>query len=425
MQAVPSFCGLICGLVIVMLRDLTAKTIKPNDKPIPDGTVTGLRLHPAKTKGRGAWKLRFISPETGKRRDMGLGIYPEVSILEARELANKARSQAASGVDPISARAAHKKEVQTTSDNMTFETAAETVFESAKDGWQNGKHQAQWISTLRTYVFPNMGHKALPEINVNDIADALRPIWLSKPETASRVKQRIHHVLEWACAQQIIVGNPVNGVQHLLPKQPSASSRVKHHPAMPWRDVPSFVAKHIGDADNISRALLLLVILTAVRSGEARKARWPEFDLEKRIWIIPASRMKARVVHRVPLSSPAISLLERLQNRRGKNSLVFPSPKAGTELTDMALTSFLRKHKAISDTPGRFATAHGFRSSFRDWASENNFPRDYAERALAHTINNAVEAAYHRTDLLEQRRAMMEEWAKHVVSQKNPKKYSD
>jgi integrase len=415
-QAVPLLCGLKCGLINLMLRDVTAKAIKPNDKPITDGTVTGLRLHPTKTKGRGAWKLRFISPETGKRRDMGLGVYPEVSILEARELANKARSQAASGVDPISARSTDKKEVQKASDLMTFEIAAETVYESAKAGWQNGKHQAQWISTLRTYVFPCMGHKPLPEITVNDVAEALRPIWLTKAETASRVKQRIHHVMEWACAQQIIVGNPVNGVQHLLPKQPSAASRVKHHPAMPWRDVPSFVENHIGKADNVSSALLLFVILTAVRSGEARKARWSEFDLKKKIWTIPASRMKAKVVHRVPLSSPAISLLERLHKRGGQSSLVFPSPKAGTELTDMALTSFLRKHKAISDTHGRFATAHGFRSSFRDWASENNYPRDYAERALAHTINNAVEAAYHRTDLLEQRRGMMEDWAKHVTS---------
>ena len=399
-----------------MLRDVTAKAIKPNDKPITDGTVTGLRLHPTKTKGRGAWKLRFISPETGKRRDMGLGIYPEVSILEARELANKARSQAASGVDPISARATQKKQIQTASDIMTFEIAAETVFESAKAGWKNGKHQAQWISTLRTYVFPCMGHKPLPEITVNDVADALRPIWLTKAETASRVKQRIHHVLEWGCAQQIIKGNPVNGVQHLLPKQPSAASRVNHHPAMPWTEVPSFVAKHIGGADNVTRALMLLVILTAVRSGEARQATWPEFDLEKKIWTIPAGRMKARIVHRVPLSSPVITLLERLHDKRGQSSLVFPSPKAGTELTDMALTSFLRKHKAISDTHDRPATAHGFRSSFRDWASENSYPRDHAERALAHTIKNAVEAAYHRTDLLEQRRIMMEDWAKHVFS---------
>jgi len=401
-----------------MLRDVTAKAIKPNDKPIPDGTVTGLRLHPTKTKARGAWKLRFVSPETGDRRDMGLGIYPDVTINEARRLANQARSQIALRIDPISARTSEKKAAQIEANILTFEDAAQKVHTNSKAGWKNGKHQAQWITTLRTYVFPNMGHKLLSEIDVNDVAETLRPIWLTKIETASRVKQRIHHVMEWACAQQIIVGNPVNGVQHLLPKQPSASIRVQNFPAMPWRIIPNFVEKDIGDANNVSRALLLFVILTAVRSGEARKAQWSEFDLKQRIWTIPANRMKAQVMHRVPLSGPVLKLLEKQQQKPSKRDLVFPSTRAGGELTDMALTSFLRKHRAVSDTLGRSATAHGFRSSFRDWASENGYPRDYAERALAHTIKDASEAAYHRTDLLEQRRPMMENWAKHVISEK-------
>ena len=401
-----------------MLQDGTAKAIKPNDKPIPDGTVTGLRLHSTKAKARGAWKLRFISPETGERRDMGLGVYPDITINEARKLANKARGQIALGIDPISARTSEKKAAQIESNILTFEDAAQKVHTNSKAGWKNGKHQAQWITTLRTYVFPNMGHKLLSEIDVNDVAESLRPIWLTKAETASRVKQRIHHVMEWACAQQIIVGNPVNGVQHLLPKQPSASIRVQNFPAMPWRIIPNFVEKDIGDANNVSRALLLFVILTAVRSGEARKAQWSEFDLKQRIWTIPANRMKAQVMHRVPMSAPVMELLERRQQKPSKRGLVFPSPRAGTILTDMALTSFLRKHRARSDVAGRVATAHGFRSGFRDWASENNYPRDYAERALAHTIKNASEAAYHRTDLLEQRRPMMEDWAKHVISEK-------
>ena len=403
---------------IDMLRDATAKAIKPTDKPIPDGTVTGLRLHSTKTKGRGAWKLRFVSPETGERRDMGLGIYPDISINEGRRLANKARSQIALGIDPISARTNDKKATLIEANILTFADAAEEVFANSKAGWKNKKHQAQWINTLRTYVFPNMGHKLLSEIDVNDVADSLRPIWLTKAETASRVKQRIHHVLEWACAQQIIVGNPVNGVKHLLPKQPSTSLRVQNFPAMPWRIIPRFVEEDIGDVDNVSRNLLLFVILTAVRSGEARKAKWSEFDLKQRIWTIPASRMKAQVMHRVPLSGPVLKLLEKQQQKSSKRDLVFPSPRAGVELTDMALTSFLRKHRAVSDTLGRSATAHGFRSSFRDWASENGYPRDYAERALAHTIKNTTEAAYHRTDLLEQRRPMMENWAKHVISEK-------
>jgi integrase len=401
-----------------MLRDVTAKAIKPSDRPIPDGTVTGLRLHSTKTKGRGAWKLRFVSPETGNRRDMGLGVYPEISINEARQLANKARSQVALGIDPISARTNDKKAALIEANILTFADAAEKVFANSRAGWKNKKHQAQWISTLRTYVFPTMGHKLLSEIDVNDIAEALRPIWLTKVETASRVKQRIHHVLEWACAQQIMVGNPVNGVKHLLPKQPSTSVRVQNFPAMPWRIIPRFVEEDIGDVDNVSRNLLLFVILTAVRSGEARKAKWSEFDLKQRIWTIPANRMKAQVMHRVPLSGPVMELLEKRQQKPSKCGLVFPSPRAGTILTDMALTSFLRKHRARSDVAGRVATAHGFRSGFRDWASENNYPRDYAERALAHTIKNASEAAYHRTDLLEQRRPMMESWAKHVISEK-------
>ena len=401
-----------------MLRDVTAKAIKPSDRPIPDGTVTGLRLHSTKTKGRGVWKLRFVSPETGNRRDMGLGVYPEISINEARQLANKARSQVALGIDPISARTNDKKAALIEANILTFADAAEKVFANLKAGWKNKKHQAQWINTLRTYVFPTMGHKLLSEIDVNDVAEALRPIWLTKVETASRVKQRIHHVLEWACAQQIIVGNPVNGVKHLLPKQPSTSVRVQNFPAMPWRIIPRFVEEDIGDVDNVSRNLLLFVILTAVRSGEARKAKWSEFDLKQKIWTIPANRMKAQVMHRVPLSGPVMELLEKRQQKPSKLGLVFPSPRAGTILTDMALTSFLRKHRARSDVSGRVATAHGFRSGFRDWASENNYPRDYAERALAHTIKNASEAAYHRTDLLEQRRPMMESWAKHVISGK-------
>lgn len=403
---------------IDMLRDVTAKAIKPTDKPIPDGTVTGLRLHSTKTKARGAWKLRFVSPETGERRDMGLGVYPDISINEARQLANKARSQIALGIDPISARTSDKKAALIEGNILTFEDAAEKVFANSKAGWKNKKHQAQWITTLRSYVFPTMGKKLLSEIDVNDIAESLRPIWLTKVETATRVKQRIHHVMEWACAQQIIVGNPVNGVQHLLPKQPSASVRVQNFPAMPWRIIPHFIEEDIGDANNVSRTLLLFVILTAVRSGEARKAKWSEFDLKQRIWTIPASRMKAQVLHRVPLSGPVMKLLEKRQQKPSKRDLVFPSPRAGGELTDMALTSFLRKHRAVSDTPRRSATAHGFRSSFRDWASENDYPRDYAERALAHRIKDASEAAYHRTDLLEKRRPMMEDWANYIVSEK-------
>ena len=400
-----------------ILRDAHAKSIKPIDKPKADGTVVGLRLHPTKKKGFGKWKLRFLSPVTGKRRDISFGGYPEVSITQARLLANEARSQIAVGIDPLNERVNSKKATLLEPDILTFKEAADKVHSELKDGWQNKKHQAQWINTLNTYVYPTIGNKALPDIEVVDIAEVLRPIWLKKAETATRVKQRIHQVMEWSCAQSLRVGNPVNGVQHLLPKQPSLSVRVQHHPAMPWRIIPNFVKDHIGEADNVSRALLLFVILTAVRSGEARHAHWTEFDLKQKVWTIPADRMKAKVLHRVPLTEPVLKLLEK-QKKRSKHNLVFPSPRANNVLTDMAITSFLRKHEAISDTPERTATGHGFRSSFRDWASENAYPENLAESALAHKIKNAVEAAYHRTDLLEQRRPMMEDWAKLVISSK-------
>ena len=205
-----------------MLRDVTAKNIAPNSKPLSDGGVSGLRLHPTKEKGRGLWKLRFISPSTGKRRDMGLGVYPEVAIIEARLQANAARSQVNQGIDPIDARAGAVKESKVENDALTFSEAANKVHADMKVGWQNAKHQAQWINTLKTYAFHIIGDKPVREVEVSDIADVLRPIWLTKAETASRVKQRIHQVMEWSCARGLRVGNPVNGVQHLLPKQPAA-----------------------------------------------------------------------------------------------------------------------------------------------------------------------------------------------------------
>ena len=203
-------------------------------------------------------------------------------------------------------------------------------------------------------------------------------------------------------------------MDHLLPQQPGKRERTTHQPSMPWRDIPEFVRStlHRGPY-NVSRALLEFVILTAARSGEARAMTWDEVDFDARVWTVPASRMKAKVVHRVPLSQRALEILSAQRARYPETDLVFPSVR-GLVLSDMVLTKFLRDHKAPSSEPGRVATAHGFRSSFRDWASENGYPRDLAERALAHTVKNQVEAAYHRTDLLEQRRAMMEAWSAHV-----------
>lgn len=394
-----------------MLTDKQARALKPTDKPVFDGKITGLLLSPTKTGCK--WTLRFTSPITGKRRDAGLGTYPETSIAEAREKALTMRRLIDNGNDPIDARNSEREAKAVAAAALTFEKAARQVHEELKPSWKNAKHAAQWISTLETYAFPKIGNRKLDSISPADCADVLRPIWLTKAETASRTKQRIHAVMQWAWAHGHVTSNPVSVVDHILPKQ---SMKPEHQPAMPWRNVPTFVAVHLAKLKpgDTTRAALLLLIFTATRSGEVRGATWNEFDLKARTWIIPANRMKTGEPHRVPLSDAAVALLTSIRQVQLHETLVFPSPREKV-LSDMALTALLRRIKAESDTPGRVATAHGFRSSFRDWASEHGYARDLAERALAHAVANKVEAAYHRTDLLEQRRPLMEAWGKHLM----------
>ena len=396
------------------LKDVKARNIKPGDRPIADGTVSGLRLHPGKDKGHGKWLLRFVSPETNKRRDMGFGVYPEVSITEARKAAASARDLIRDGVDPIDARKTNAQARQRDAQALTFEKAAREVHEDLKPGWQNSKHAAQWITTLETYVFPHIGNRKVENLKARDFAEALRPIWLKKPETASRVKQRCSAVMDWCAAQELVGANPVGVVTRLLPKQASSRERVVHQPAMPWQMIPDFIENVLGAGKpSLSKTMLEFLILTAARSGEVRAMTWDEVDLDAAVWTVPAARMKAKNAHRVPLSDRAVEILKAQKDAAAHSTLVFPSP-SGRVPSDMILPKFLRDKEVESSEPGRTATAHGMRSSFRDWASERGYQRDLCERALAHTISNQSEAAYHRTDLLDQRRDMMEAWANHV-----------
>jgi integrase len=399
-----------------ILTDRTARNLKPTDKPLADGLVTGLYLHPSSQRGHGKWKLRYVSPETNKRRDMGLGAYPAVPIVEAREAAQEARKAIRCGVDPLAERvrveAAHASAAATK--RYTFEVAALQVFETLKPSWSNPKHAAQWVTTMRTYVFPFIGSIPVEDLQPKDFAKVLQPIWLDKTETAGRVKQRCHAVMKWCWGRELVTRNVVDMVDTLLPKRPSKAVTVEHQPAVPWRDVPAFVSGVLRKDQDVTRDIIEFVALTAVRSGEARHMVWDEVDLGKAVWTIPAQRTKTRQVHRVPISSAALLVLKRRIALAKHTQLVFPSPR-GKVLTDMAMTSLLRKNNVQSSTSGRIATMHGFRSSFRDWASEQGWSRDLAERALAHTIKNQAEAAYHRTDLLEERRPMMEAWGKHVA----------
>lgn len=389
------------------LTDAKARNIKPGDSQLSHGGVTGLILIPAQTKGHGKWVLRYVSPITGKRRNAGLGSYPEVGVADAGKLGIAMREQIAAGVDPLDL----KKEVASQPQLPTFEIAAKTLHAELLPGWKNKKHGQQWINTLTEYAFPVVGMIPINEIQPAHIADVLRPIWLQKAETAGRVKQRLHAVMAWGWAHGFCNANPVDVVTHLLPQQPGKAVRTQHQPAMPWRDIPEFIQISLrgGNRYDVTRSLLEFLILTAMRSGEVRGMRWSEVDFSSAIWTIPAERMKAKLPHRVPLSDCALQILREQEGMH--KDLVFPSPRDEVELSDMVLTSFLRRVQAPSDTPDRVATAHGFRSSFRDWCSEQGYPRDLAERALAHTVANKVEAAYHRTDLLDQRRPMMQAWS--------------
>jgi len=320
------------------------------------------------------------------------------------------RDLIATGQDPLTVKALEATKLQI----PTFKEAATQVHTEMRPGWRNDKHAQQWINTLVEYVFPKIGSLPIDQLQPRHIAEVLRPIWLEKAETASRVKQRIHAVMAWGWAHGFNQANPVDVVNHLLPQQPSKTIRQEHQPAMPWQDVPTFVGAELATAGefDVTRRALLFLILTGARSGEVRAMTWSEVNLRNGLWIVPADRMKARQVHRVPLSKQAVALLQ--QQVGHDDELVFPSIQARKVLSDMTLTALLRRLSAPSDSESRVATAHGFRSSFRDWCSEKGYARDLAERALAHTVKNQVEAAYHRTDLLDQRRPMMQAWADYI-----------
>ena len=397
---------------MALITDTKARSMSPGGQAVPHGGITGLTLLPsASQKGQGKWVLRYVSPVTGKRRNAGLGAYPEVGIALAGKLAREMREQIANGQDPLAVRAAEDTKPKI----PTFQEAAKQLHAELKPGWKNDKHAQQWLKTLVEYAFPTIGTLSIDQLQPRHMADVLRPIWLEKAETASRVKQRLHAVMAWGWAHGFNQANPVDVVNHLLPLQPGKTIRQEHQPAMPWAKLPSFVKAQLAEAGEyeVTRNALLFLILNASRSGEVRGMTWAEVNLRAKLWTIPAARMKAKQPHRVPLSEQSVKLLKRLEGHH--DQLVFPSVQARSVLSDMTLTALLRRLSAPSDTPGRVATAHGFRSSFRDWCSENGYARDLAERALAHTVKDKVEAAYHRTDLLEQRRPMMQAWADFVL----------
>jgi len=376
-------------------KALSAVKVRSLAKPgrYADGNGLYLNVDPSGAK---RWVLRVVV--RGKRRDIGLGGLSLVSLAEAREQALAYRKIARTGGDPLAERRRERTVVP------TFEQVARSVHADRSATWKNPKHKAQWINTLTEYAFPALGSRRVDHIDTPDVLTVLSPFWLAKPETARRVRQRIGAVLDWATAAGFRSGaNPIDGVEKGLPKQPDRSN---HHAALPYPEVPKFIAAlHKADANEIVRLALEFLVLTATRTSETVKATWDEIDPGQKTWTIPSARMKAKREFRVPLSPRAIEILGRARKLSIDSDYIFPGRFTGKPLSDMALLMTLRRM-------GLDATSHGFRSSFRDWASERtNFPREVCEQALAHLVENKVEGAYRRGDLFEKRRELMASWA--------------
>ncbi len=408
-------------------KDLTALEVARLRHPGHGGNVTfavgnisGLLMQCTPTGAR-TWLLRTLVGT--KRREIGLGGYPDVTLADAMRRAREAKDKIRAGIDPVEERKAARATLAAQqARGLTFKNAVDRALGAKLDAFRNAKHRAQWRSTLDTYAMPELGPMLVSDIAVQDILRVLEPIWRTKTETASRLRGRIESILSWATVNGHRAGdNPARWAGNLKELLPSASKirSGDNHPAVQLDDTARWFQALRSRKGAGSRALEFLA-LTAVRSREIRGATWDEIDLEKALWVIPAVRMKMEREHRVPLSADAVALLKVLP-RRKDNPLIFPAVKGG-RLSDMTLSGAMRRiHDAdvkeggagfIDRVSKRPAVPHGLRSTFRDWAAERtSFPGDMAEVALAHKISNAVEAAYRRGDMIEKRRAMMTAWA--------------
>jgi hypothetical protein len=387
---------------------LTVKNAKPGRHA--DGG--GLHLL-VKESGARSWVYRFML--NGKSRDVGLGAAGPggISLADARTARDALRLKVKAGIDPLQERQQEAEEALAMAQaanvaGITFKAAAEAYIGTNEASWRNDKHRQQWRNTLATYVYPVIGELPVAEVGTAHVLQILEPIWKAKAETASRVRGRMETILDAAKARGYREGeNPARWRGHIAQILPTRSRLTRgHHKALPYDTVPSFIAA-LHQRKAVAALALEFTVLTAARTGEVIGAKWGEVDLEKEIWTIPASRMKAGKEHRVPLSSRAVEILKAVQELR--KEWLFPAARGGA-LSGMAMSMLLRRMQVD-------VTVHGFRSSFRDWCAESTgYAHEVAEMALAHTIDNKVERAYRRGDLFDKRRRLMDEWAAYCAT---------
>jgi integrase len=392
-------------------KRLTAQQIaraKPGMHPDGDGLY--LKVAPS---GSRSWAFRF--KRHGRPREMGLGAVNVIGLAQARDLAVDARRLIAQGLDPIDSRKAVQIEARSEEAKaITFKEFAEQFMHGRAAGLANAKHRQQWRNTMATYAFGIIGSVPVGVVDTPMVLRILQPIWSKKPETAKRVRGRIEAILDAARVQGLRDGiNPAlwrGHLSHVLPS-PTKVRAVKHHAALDWRELPAFVAD-LRQRDGVAAQALLFAILCASRSGEVRLAQWDEIDFDAKLWTIPASRMKGKRVHRVPLSTQAMAVLTLSTPDNVKpDALIFPGANRGAPMSDMTLTAVLRRMDRGE------LTAHGFRSTFKDWSRERtSFSDVLSEMALAHVVGDATMRAYGRSDLIDQRRPLMAAWGDYVAS---------
>ena len=383
---------------------LTAKQVEKLSEPGRYGDGGGLYLQVLAT-GAKTWVFRFML--NGRAREMGLGGAATFSLAEARERARAARQLLADGADPIEAKREDALQRRMADANIiTFDKAADRYIDAHAPGWRNDKHRQQWENTLATYASPIIGDLPVSRVDTAQVLRVLQPIWTTKPETASRLRGRIESVLDWARVQGYREGeNPARWKGHLDMTLPARAkvAKVEHHAALPWREVGAFISELRG-MPGTSASALEFIILTACRTSEAINAEWREFDLNAKVWTIPAERMKAGKEHVVPLSDGALRILSAMRDL-SESAFVFAGRK-GAPLSNMAGLQLLKRMGRAD------LTVHGFRSTFRDWAGESTaHPREVIEHALAHQLKDRAEAAYQRGSLFEKRRVLMADWA--------------
>ncbi len=390
---------------------LSARAVTTLGKPGYHADGGGLYLQVSRTMTK-SWLFCFTL--RGRPREMGLGELALVPLAEARQRALDCRRMLRDGVDPIEARRLERKAaLLAEARTVTLEGCALAYIEAHRLGWRNAKHAEQWRSTLQTYVFPTLGALPVQDVDTALVMRVVEPIWQTKTETASRVRGRLEAILDWATVRHYRQGdNPARWrghLDHLLPKRTKVQA-VVHHPALPFDQMGGFMMA-LAQQEGVAAHGLAFQILTAARTGEVIGAHWDEIDEAKRLWTVPGSRMKAGREHRVALSAAAIGVLRTMRALR-QSEHVFPGQRVSLPLSNMAFLALLKRMGRAD------LTAHGFRSSFRDWAAERtDHPRDLVEMALAHSIGDKVEAAYRRGDMFEKRCGLMEDWARHCTLQ--------